>query len=133
MKIAIKCDSPLLHKSLELLLVNHIVSYKNADVILSDQPLIDEDKKVLWISTDKEADIIKPFSPSQLMVAIERVTEKERKLETLTKIAENMDEDEVQTTFESSFDFDILEKRIKMLTQEYETNILNTVRAFYDK
>jgi len=30
-------------------------------------------------------------------------------------------------------DFDILEKRIESLTQEYQSNIIQAVKAFYEK
>ena len=51
MKIALQFESPLLLKSLEMQLKNHLSSIKSADIILSDKK-IKTKKPVLLISSD---------------------------------------------------------------------------------
>ncbi len=113
MKIAVECKSPLLQKSLELFLSRYLCSSKNCDIVVRDE-LFKEDEKGFFISSTPEANLIKPFSKAQLILALEQ------KYQTLKKI-------------EPALDFDILEKRINYLTKEYEQNILTAVKAFYEK
>lgn len=120
MKIAVECQSPLLQKSLELFLSNHLSSIKQSDIVVRDEACLN-DERCFYISTDSKADLIKPFSKSQLILALED------KYASFTK--ENSKEDSVN----EKMDFDILEKRIEFLTQEYQQNILNAIKAFYEK
>jgi len=120
MKIAVECASPLLQKSLEMFLLKYISSTKQCDIVVRDTPCIN-DERCFYISSNKEADLVKPFSSSQLIVALEK-RYKEMNKEELDK-----------EYFEETLDFDILEKRIESLTQEYQQNILKAVRAFYEK
>ena len=120
MKIAVECQSPLLQKSLELFLSNYLSSIKQCDIVLRDRECLGN-TRCMYISSDKNADIIKPFSKSQLIMNIEE-RYKELYNETLH---DNSDEE--------SMDFSILEKRIEQLTQEYQENIIRSVKAFYEK
>ncbi len=121
MKIAVECQSPLLQKSLETFLSKHLSSKKNCDIVVRDTPCIN-DARCFYISSDTEADLIKPFSKSQLILALE-------KRDSLTNPKETK-----QERIESSqtMDFEILERRIDTLTQEYKKNIINAVKAFYE-
>ncbi len=113
MKIAVECKSPLLQKSLELFLSPYLCTSKYCDILVRDEES-KEDEKCFFISATTGADLKKPFSKSQLILALEK------KYKSMTKT-------------EVSLDFDILEKHIHYLSQEYEKNILTAVKAFYEK
>jgi len=122
MKIAVECRSPLLQKSLELFLSRYLCSTKKCDIVVRDAECLN-DKRCFYISSSEKADLIKPFSKSQLVLA----------LENRYKILQNevlKDADEVS---QDPLNFDVLEKRIQYLTTEYQQNILKAVRAFYEK
>ena len=121
LRVAVECKSPLMQKSLELFLGKYLSSVKNCDILLGDAKCFD-DERCFYISSSKDADLLKPFSRSQLILALEKRYKSVNK----TKIEKEFDEDE-------SLDFDILQKRIESLTQEYQANILKVVRAFYEK
>lgn len=123
MKVAVECKSPLLQKSLELFLSKYLSSIKQCDILVRDVKSLD-DEKCFYISSDIGADLIKPFSRSQLILALEnryKGIKEEDKLILGHEIVED------------PLNFDILEKRIESLTQEYQSNILKAVRAFYEK
>lgn len=121
MKVAVACQSPLLQKSLELFLKEYLTSPKKCDILIRDELSFD-DERTFYISTAPEADLIKPFSKSQLILALER----RYGLKNL-EIPSSLQEESV------ALDFDILQKRIESLTQEYQENILRVVKAFYEK
>ncbi len=116
MKIAIECTSALLQKSLEIFLAPYLSSVNQSDIIIKDINC-NGNKKCFYISTKDGADLIKPFSKSQLILALE---------DRYKFLKEN--QNDVQT-----LDFDILQKRIEALTQEYQNNILRAVKTFYEK
>ncbi len=122
MKVAVECKSPLLQKSLELFLSSHISSIKQCDIVVRDFKALNDDK-TFYIANDKESDLVKPFSKSALILALEN------RYETITPKAEQEEDSFVN----EPANFEILEKRIDMLTQEYKDNILKVVRAFYEK
>ncbi len=122
MKIAIECQSPLLQKSLETFLVKYVSSLKNSEIVVRDIPCIN-DKRCFYVSNDADADLLKPFSKSQLILALEK-----RYANLNPKKAKALKEESSQ-----SMDFAILERRIDSLTEEYKNNIINTVKAFYEK
>lgn len=122
MKIAIECKSVLMQKTMEMFLKNHLSSSKHSDIIIRDEKCLNDDR-CFYVSSDKDADLIKPFSKSQLILALES------RYKTLKKDSTSEDVEII----EESLDIDILEKRIKFLTQEYQDNILKAVRAFYEK
>ena len=123
MKIAVDCKSPLLQKSLEHFLVNHLTLAKQCDILICDVKRLD-DKRCFCISSDSDADLIKPFSKSQLILALEN------RYEIMKKDSREMIEKEYM---DEVLNFDVLEKRIELLTQEYQQNILKAVKAFYEK
>jgi hypothetical protein len=124
MKIAVECCSPLLQKSLEMFLEKYISTSKKSDIIIRDEVCMD-DARCFYISTDEDADLVKPFSKSQLILALEK---KYNELYPKSKKIQDDQEDD-----EEQIDFSILEKRIEYLTQEYQANILRAVKAFYEK
>ena len=126
MRVAVECQSPLLQKSLELFLSNYLSASKKCDIIVRDEVCLG-DERCFYVSSDKEADLMKPFSKSQLILALEK------KYESLYGKSEDEEIHKNYLEDEESMDFSILEKRIELLTQEYQQNILRTVKAFYEK
>ena len=127
MKIAVQCNSPLLQKSLELFLEKHLSSYSKCDIVVRDEVCL-EDERCFYIGSDEKADLKKPFSKSQLILALEKrlsTLNPQEEVE-VVKVSEN-------DTIDPVMDFDILEKRIEHLTQEYQANIIRAVKAFYEK
>jgi hypothetical protein len=121
MKIAVECKSPLLQKSLELFLSRYLSSTKKCDIVVRDVECLN-DNRCFYISSSPKADLVKPFSKSQLVLALEN------RYKTLK--TEAVEDDEIS---HDPLNFDILEKRIQYLTTEYQQNILKAVRAFYEK
>lgn len=129
MRVAVECKSPLLQKSLELFLGKHLSSMKNCDIVLKDVKCL-EDERCFYISGNKESDLVKPFSKSQLILALEKRYKNMNKGNLYSTIKQHV-EDEFMDDEEP--DFDILQKRIELLTKEYQENILRAIRAFYEK
>lgn len=129
MRVAVECKSPLLQKSLELFLGKHFSSIKNCDIVLKDVKCL-EDERCFYISGNKDSDLVKPFSKSQLILALEKRYKNMNKGNLYSTIKQHV-EDEFMDDEEP--DFDILQKRIELLTKEYQENILIAVRAFYEK
>ncbi|MBN2815513.1 MAG: hypothetical protein JXQ67_02435 [Campylobacterales bacterium] len=131
MKIAVECQSPLLQKSLEIFLSKYLSSAKKCDLLIRDTKCL-EDKRCFYIASNEGADLLKPFSKSQLILALEK---RYKELYKDTKVAvkeRNESWSEEEGFREESLDFSILEKRIDTLTQEYKENILRAIKAFYE-
>ncbi len=127
MKIAVECNSPLLQKSLELFLSKYLSSIKRCDIVVRDREAMGDEKN-FYISSQSGADLMKPFSKSQLILALEK------RYRELYPNASLKSERESGYELESEeLDFSILEKRIEALTLEYQENILRAVKAFYEK
>ena len=124
MKIAVECRSPLLQKSLELFLAKYLTSSRQCDIVIRDEECLNNER-CFYISSDEKADLVKPFSKSQLILALENRYK--------TMVVKDLIESEDEPKEEELLNFDILEKRIDYLTKEYQQNILKAVRAFYEK
>ncbi|MDD5158391.1 hypothetical protein [Sulfurimonas sp.] len=118
MKIAVECKSPLLQKSLELFLDQYLCSLKQCDIVIRDTECMD-DKRCFYVSSDKSSDLIKPFSKSQLILALEK------RYKSMKKEIKN-------EPIGNYMSFDILERRIESLTAEYQANLLKVIKAFYE-
>ncbi|MEA3374202.1 MAG: hypothetical protein U9Q62_11015 [Campylobacterota bacterium] len=127
MKVAVQCESPLLQRSLELFLAAHLSSLKHCDVVIRDRQ-INDGYKSLYVGTSPDADLVKPFSRSQLMLLLDQMSEDEEAVQEIQEITEEIGVSEKS----DEMDFSILEKRIEKLTQEYQANILKAVRTFYE-
>jgi hypothetical protein len=127
MRVAVECQSPLLQKSLELFLAKYLSASKRSDIVVRDEECLD-DKRCFYISSETNADLKKPFSKSQLILALEK-----RYKELYGKEKEHKELQKEYLQEDDSMDFSILEKRIERLTQEYQENILRAVKAFYEK
>jgi len=143
MKIAIECKSPLLQKSLELFLYDHLSSSKSCDIFIKDKKCTD-DVRCFYISSDSDADLTKPFSKQELILALEkRYSSSKKSIEKPeSKREEFIDEEKIKISEpikkrvekkENDDRFSLLEKRIELLTQEYQKNLINTIKAFYEK
>ncbi len=132
MRVAVKCESPLLQRSVELFLDKELSPIKNCDIVVSDQKL-DIDKKTLYISNESDGDLIKPFSKSQLVLALEKVMNDEKESKSFLSMIEELEQKESFETTDKGLDFKFLQDRIEQLTQEYQENLIKTIRAFYEK
>jgi Tfp pilus assembly PilM family ATPase len=125
MRVAVECQSPLLQKSLELFLAKYLSASKKSDIIIRDEVCLG-DERCFYVGSEANADLQKPFSKSQLILALEKKYDllygSENEAEVIKKEYEEAE----------SMDFSILEKRIEFLTQEYQANILRAVKAFYE-
>jgi hypothetical protein len=124
MKIAVECQSPLLQKSLEIFLARFLSSAKHCDIIVRDTECLN-DARCFYIAGNEKADLKKPFSKSQLILALEN---KYESFGNLSRVAE-----EEAAEKDEPLNFDILERRIELLTKEYQHNIINAIKAFYEK
>lgn len=118
MKIAVECKSPLLQKSLEIFLSSYLSSIKHCDIVVRDFRVLDDERE-FYISKDRDGDLIKPFSKSNLIMALQK------RYGSMDSSMKDKDLNEM--------DFSILERRIENLTQEYQQNILKVVKAFYER
>ena len=123
MKIAVECTSPLLQKSLEVFLVKYLSSRKLCDIVIRDEACLN-DIRCFYISSKSGSDLLKPFSKGQLILSLEK------KYESLTKSKQKISS---KSSKNEPLNFEILEKRIDYLTQEYKQSILKAIQAFYEK
>ena len=126
MKVSVACKSPLLQKSLELFLDKYLSIESRSDIIVRDVECLNN-PRCFYISSDTKADLVKPFSKSQLVLALEK------KYDDLGLNKNKKDENQGVKTQSEILDFSILERRIESLTQEYQSNIIRAVKAFYEK
>ena len=124
LKVAVQCVSPLLQRSLELFLKEHLSSIKHCDIVIRDKKILDDENLSLYIGMDESAGLKKPFSKSQLFLALEKLLDSSEKRQDIIHL--------IQESKEIS-QLDILEKRIIKLTQEYQDNIIKAIRAFHEK
>jgi len=94
-----------MQKSLELFLDNHLSSSKHCDIVIRDVKCLN-DERCFYISSDIDSDLVKPFSKSQLILALEK---RYKSINKDTAIVEEAED-------KPALDFDILEKRIESLT-----------------
>lgn len=125
MKIAVQCNSPLLQKSLEMFLREHITTLKQCDLVLRDKKIIDG-KNSLFISSSKDADLIKPFSKSQLLLKIEEHLANRKSKQLIHEEIKG----ELKLTEGKSFKS--LEKKIETLTRNYQHKLLKVIREHYE-
>lgn len=124
MKVAVQCESALLQRSLELFLEEHLSSLKQCDVVIRDKKIMDSHHS-LYISGTEDSDIKKPFSRSQLYLALENFYKKVVHIQEIQACDEDIEPSD-------HMDLSLLEERIEILTQEYKNNIMKVVKAFYE-
>ena len=118
MKVAVECRSSLLQKALENFLGRYLGSAKHSDIVIHDYK--SDDPRSFFIATSDDADLVKPFSKSQLLLALENRYKELGANDTKESAKE-----------QNNANFEILQKRIEMLTEEYKNNILEAIKAFY--
>lgn len=126
MKIAVQCDSPLLQRSMELFLENHLSSLRQCDILIRDKNIHDDEHVSFIVGTDERADLIKPFSKAQLLHALNQKFDS-LKHASLSQVQSGL------PVAEEGVSFEILERHIDKLTRDYQANILKAIRAFYEK
>ncbi len=132
MRVAIECRSPLLQKSLENFLEGHLCSIKSCDVVLSDESLLGRDN-ALRIGSDSKADIIKPFSKSQLLLRLEHFYKIKEEANTAMSIADELDildSIEINLPSDRAPDSRSLEEKIEQLTSSYVQGVMSLVREY---
>ena len=138
MKVAVQCESPLLQRSLETFLAPYLSTFKQCDVVVRDRLRDDGAASVLLISNEIEGALAKPFTRSQLMLALEQLVGAKERVREAVALSDELDSvfDAYEPAPESPKegpDFEMLERRIEQLTREYQEKIMTTVRAFYEK
>jgi len=128
MRVAIQCESPLLQRSLELFLEGYLGSLRHCDIVIRDHAVPNDQRLSLLIGTSGNVDLIKPFSRGELLNKLQQKID-----ETKGKKPTAKEESFVPLETEEKISFEILERHIEKLTQEYQANILKAVRAFYEK
>jgi hypothetical protein len=103
MKIAVRCDSPLLEKSLNNFLKESITPIANSDIVISDKK-IDIHKPLFIIGNSEHAHLRKPFSRATLLLQLERFSE--------NRFSQNQNINEAHSAEE-------LKARIADITEEY--------------
>lgn len=124
MKIAVECQSPLLQKSLEVFLARYLSSVKHCDIVVRDTECLN-DIRCFYVASNEKADLKKPFSKSQLILGLEN------KYESMGNVSKVVEKETAEK--DEPINFDILERRIELLTKEYQHNIINAIKAFYEK
>lgn len=138
MKIAVQCESPLLQRSLELFLQPYLTTFKQCDVVVRDRRVEEVTKPQLVVSND-DGDLAKPFSRSQLMLALEQLIDSGRQAREAVAISNELDglfeavETQIRDDVSGKPDLTVLEKRLEQLTREYQKNVMKAVRAFYEE
>ena len=134
MKVAVQCESPLLQRSLERFLAPHLSTLKQCEVVVRDRPSVDDAVPSLLISNELEGALPKPFTRSQLMLALEQLVGKKQQVSEAAALAASFDDPlPAESELAAPSEFALLEKRINQLTEEYRLNVLNAVRAFYER
>jgi len=100
------------------------ISLKGKPELFSGKKVLDDKNLSLYVGSDSSAQLQKPFSKSQLFLALENL---------LDSVSENHKNLELPKDTQEIKELDILEKRIVMLTKEYQDNIIKAIRAFHEK
>ena len=129
MKVAVQCESALLQRSLELFLDKHLSSLKQCDLVIRDQQIMDSHHS-LFVSATQESDLRKPFSSSQLYLALEKFYNKIEEIQGVQAYDEEIEEETLSNLTKDPYA--LLEERIEKLTQEYKNSIIKEVKAFYE-
>jgi len=129
MKVAVQCESPLLQRSLELFLDQHLSSLKQCDLVIRDQKIMDS-HHTLFVSSEPESDLTKPFSSSQLYLALEKFYDKIQDIQSVQAYDDEANNSNTLTLTKDPYV--ALEERIEKLTQAYKNSIIKEIKAFYE-
>jgi hypothetical protein len=106
-----------------MFLKKYLSSIRQCDILVRDEECLN-DERCFYIGTKSGADLVKPFSKSQLILALEN------RYKSLDKKEETND---MAFDKEESMNFEILQKRIEFLTKKYQEDVINSIKAFYEK
>jgi hypothetical protein len=104
-----------------MFLKKHLCSSRQCDILVRDEECLN-DPKNFYIGTKPGADLVKPFSRSQLILALEN------RYKTL-----DTSKDQDYEKKEEHMNFEVLQKRIEYLTKKYQEDIINSIKVFYEK
>jgi len=128
LKVFVRCESVLLQRALELFLPEHLSSFKNADVVISDRR-VKSAKKVIYIASHGGADLTKPFSRSQLMMVLEEFYVNQERIEQIQRLSEQLED---RTNFTSLMD-GTFEERLETLTKDFIKDVVEITKEHYAK
>lgn len=111
MKVALVCDSPLLQKSLELYLKEHVCSYEESDFVISDRA-VKSKKPILFIGKRKGATLCVPFSKEEVLSKAQQFY--------LHHLDKESDSDKV-----------VLERVLTKLNKKHKEKIEKIIREFH--
>lgn len=111
MKVALVCESPLLKKSLELYLKEHVSSYEDCDFVISDRA-VKSKKPILFIGKRQDATLKVPFSKEEVLSQAQQFY--------LRHLSEESDSDKVA-----------LEKVLAKLNKKHKEKIEKIIREFH--
>jgi hypothetical protein len=66
-------------------------------------------------------------------LALEKVMNDEKESKSFLSMIEELEQKESFEIIDKGLDFTFLQDRIEQLTQEYQENLIKTIRAFYEK
>ncbi len=115
MKVALKCRSDLLRKSLETFLGEYLVPEREAEILVADHD-VKTSLPLFRIGTDEGADLRKPFSRSQLLIRLEEELRRKRQSK---EMRDFVVEEEEET----------LEEKIERATRRFVEEIVTIVRS----
>jgi len=113
MKVALVCESPLLKKSLEIYLKEHISDYESCDFVITDRA-VKSKKPVLFIGKRENATLKTPFTKEQVLSKTQRFYNQH--------LAEETQEDK-----------EMLEKVLVQLNKKHKEKIEKIIREFHAK
>ena len=114
MKVMVKCLSPLLQKTLEIYLRDHLYDIELADVLITDAKVLSE-KVVFLIGSDKDADLGIPFTKEELFSALDHFYRSNPRLLHILNTKET------------------LEHMIEKLNKKHHEKIIRLIRSYREK
>ena len=120
MNVSIDCRSLLLTRALEKFLDGTIVEESEADILITDYRR-ESEIPLFFIGLEKDADLHKPFSRSQLMIRLEKKHE-----ESIAMLSVDDEPEEKEET-------PSLEERIEALLKEYTDKLVTLVEEHHAK
>jgi len=124
LKVCVMCDSILLKKTLESFLSGYLTPFNQCDVVITDKPL-SIDRPFLLIDSAEDADIIKPFTRSTLLLYLDKY---QKKIEGMRSLNTLLDEEQ-----RSGLDTQTLEARLERLASDFIRKITTEIEAYYDQ
>jgi len=114
-KVAVRCDSHLLQRSLEIFLAPYLAPDGEADILVTDRDG-ESASPLLRVGTDRnQADLVVPFTRSQLMLRLEKIAKDVKDRSAIHAL----DDEEEET----------LQREIERITQAFVKELVDVVKA----